>query len=240
MRLFFAPAFALACGEGPPPPPPAVAYRAALVTLDSDAAAGAEACLALPKGPWRVDCLGAAAEALARLDSVAASDLCEELASGLWKDECHFQVAEASRDPARCAAAGRFEQDCRMHHWSRLIAGRLGNQATPASSEHRLEVLATEAGFADTDDRPWVAAFRLLGARMAPLNRSACDGLSVASRRQTCRQALRDHYNDLLNHARDTGTFPCGGNPLTGRLAYQADPGLDALVEHRRQEDLCP
>ena len=240
MRSFFAPALLLACGEAPSAPPPAEAYRVALVTLESDPAAGAAACAALPEGSVRVDCLGAAAEALSRLDPVAAQTVCEALEEGLWKDECHFQVAEATRDASQCAAAGRFAEDCRMHHWSRSLAGSLPAGATPQSAEDRLHALATEAGFAKADPRPWVAAFRLIGARMTPLDRSACSGLAVPKRVEICRQALRDHYNDLLNHARDTASFPCSGGPLTGRLAYQPDPGLDALVEERRRGDLCP
>lgn len=231
---------ALACAEAPSPPPATVAYRAALVRLSSEPGAGPAACRGLPAGALLVDCLGVAAEGLARTDPQAATAVCASLDAGLWRDECHFQVAERSGDAARCAGAGRFEEDCRMHHWSRFLAGTLPRDATPASAEAALAAALPEAGFPEGDPRPWLAAFRLLGARMAPLDRALCSHLSSATGAKICRQALKDHYNDLLNHARDTGTFPCQGGPLTGRLAYRSDPGLDALVEERRAADLCP
>lgn len=233
-------ALAIACTDPPAAPLPTEAYRAALVRIAEDASAGAAACSALPGGPLRMDCLGVAAEALSRSDPSGASGVCKTMDAGLWRDECHFQVAERSREPSHCAQAGRFAEDCRMHLWSKHLAGSLPVGATPASAEHTLVSAARDAGFSADDARPWVAAFRLLGARMTPLDRGECLLLSDPGRQEICRQALQDHYNDLLNHARDTGTFPCRGGVLTGRLRYHDDPGLDALVQERRERDLCP
>lgn len=230
---------ALACAPAPSPPPPTGAYADALALVEQDPSAGVQACEALPPGSLRVDCLGVAAERLAKTDASAAAAVCQSLPAGLWRDECHFQVAERSGESDRCAAAGRFAEDCRMHHWSRGLVGVLPQGATPAGAEEQLAARAAAAGFADEDPRPWIAAFRLLGARMSPLDRSLCAPLSSPNRVDLCRQALRDHYNDLLNHARDTGGFPCGGGPLPPRLAYTPDPELDALVASRRVEDLC-
>ena len=231
--------FALACFGGPPPVDPA-AYAAALAAVAADPAAGAEQCRALTTDAERTDCLSAAAEGLARAEPAAAATLCAELPDGLWRDECGFQVAEVAGDPARCAAAGRFAEDCRMHLWSRAVARALPAAPSPTQAAEPIARLALDFGFDAADPRPWVAAWRIVGAQMDPLDRAACDALP-AERADGCRATLRDLYADRLNHARDTRRFPCDGQPLTGRLAYAApDPELDALVASRREADLCP
>ncbi len=205
----------------------------------ADPTTGASACRHLG-ADLRQDCLSAAAEALAA-DAEAAAGLCAELPDGLWRDECFFQVAEISDQPQRCASAGRFSLDCRMHLWTRGLFRLLPDRTEAlASQEQAIEEAALSAGFQPDDPRPWVAAFRVQGARMRPLDRSQCAALSTAARQGACAATLLDLYGDLLNHARDTGRFPCDGSPLTGPLAHAPDPELDALVARRRAGDLCP
>ena len=231
--------FALACSSRPPLADPA-AYTAALAAVAADPAAGVVRCRALSTEPERVDCIGAAAEGLAATDPSGAAALCDELPDGLWRDECGFQVAESTGDAAHCATAGRFAEDCRMHLWSRALAGALPRSPSPAAVVEPIASLAHEFGFEPDDPRPWVAAWRIVGAQMDPLDRAACDPLGP-DRAGGCRATLRDLYRDRLNHARDTRRFPCDGGELTGRLAYAApDPELDAMVAARRDTDLCP
>ena len=232
----------IACAADPPVDAAAdgAAYGAALSAVDAQPQRAAELCAAVRSPALRGDCVTAGAEALARDDADAAATLCAGLADGTPRDECGFQVAERSGDAARCADAGRFAEDCRMHVWSRSLAEQLPPSTPLVDAEPRVEARAAAAGFSAQDPRPWVVLARYLLGADTPLDRRRCDALSAPERRQVCKDAARDLFHDRLNHARDTGSFPCGGGPLPPLLSHTADPELDAIVAARRAGDLCP
>jgi hypothetical protein len=232
----------LACHGAPPRPGAAdgAAYADALAAVARDPAGAAAHCAAVPDAALRADCVTAGAEALAKPDPDAAAGLCAGLPDGVGRDECGFQVAERTEDAARCDAAGRFADDCRMHLWTRAVQRAFPPGTHPDEAEPELARLAAAAGFGPDDPRPWIAATRHLLGRMRPLDRGRCDGLSAPTRRKVCKDAARDLFHDRLNHARDTGTFPCDGGPLPDVLQHTPDPELDAIIAERKGRDLCP
>jgi hypothetical protein len=231
-----------ACADDPPvdAAADAAAYAAALAAIEDTPESTRAHCAAVRTPALRGDCITAGAEALARKATNEAAALCATLPDGIPRDECGFQVAERSGQAGRCADAGRFAEDCRMHVWSRALAEALPPGTPLAEAEPRVAALAADAGFTAADPRPWVVLARYLLGRDAPLDRARCDALSDAKRRQVCKDAARDLFHDRLNHARDTGTFPCAGGPLPALLAHTPDPELDAIVAERRAGDLCP
>lgn len=232
----------LACAAAPPTDAAAdgAAYGAALKAVESQPARADALCAGVRDPALRGDCVTAGAEALAHTDADAAATLCAGLPDGTPQDECGFQVAERSGDATRCATAGRFAEDCRMHVWSRSLAEALPRSTSLAEAEPRVQLLAEAAGFTERDPRPWVVLARYLLGADTPLDRSRCDALVEPERRRVCKDAARDLFHDRLNHARDTGTFPCGGGPLPSLLAHSEDRELDAIVAARRTADLCP
>ena len=218
----------------------AAAYAAALQTVGSDPLTASDRCATIRSPGILADCITAAAEALAGTDPEGASRLCASVPPGTGRDECSFQVAEHSGEPDRCSEAGRFVEDCRMHLWSRTLASAVPRGTDLGDAEPRVVALASQSGFTDDDPRPWVVLTRhLLGAEPV-LDRSACDDLTQAERQRTCRSAARDLFHDRINHARDTGQFPCDGGPLPAILRHTADPGLEAVLTERRAQGLCP
>ena len=232
----------IACAAAPPvdAAADATAYAAALALVEADPTGAAGHCGAVRAAPLRGDCVTAGAEALARARPDAAAALCAGLPAGVHRDECGFQVAERSGQAGRCGAAGRFAEDCRMHVWSRALAEAVPRSATLEAAEPTAARLAAEAGFGAQDPRPWVVLARHLLGADAPLDRARCDALGEPKRRQVCKDAARDLFHDRLNHARDTGRFPCGGGPLPALLTHTPDPELEAIVAARRGGDLCP
>ena len=221
----------LACTDARTSRPAEASAYADALALAEDVGAGLSACTARRR-PARAD-FPRAAPSARKHGPRAAAETRDALAPGLWRDECHFQVAERSADAARCGQAGRFAEDCRMHLWSRQVAGALGPDATPASAVEALTPQAEQAGFAPDDPRPWIATFRLLGARMQPLDRRGCAAIGDGFRADTRRDALRDHYNDRLNHARHP-RLPLRRPNLSGALAYVApDPEFDGQAQRR-------
>jgi len=214
------------------------------VAVAGDPAGAREHCAPLSDVDLRADCLTAAVERLGADPHAAA--LCAEIPAGPHRDECNFQRAEASRDAAACADAGRFEQDCRMHLWTRTLLTRVTPGSTPAEVVALAEPLRAAAGFGDDDPRPWIAAFRLLHSRRRPLDRRDC--AAAGERAALCREAGRQVYADRLNNARDTGRYPCagGGTPddllpdLPADLQTAPDTGLTQLRQTRDASgDLC-
>ncbi len=229
------------CGGAEPIDP--VGYAEALRAVSTDPSAGASACAALVRAAERGDCIVAAAEALAATDTDAAQALCDSLVGdelGLYRDECGFQVAERSGDPERCATAGRFADDCRLHQLSSALGGAIPRGAAPGGFESQLAPQLAQWGFAEDDLRPWSAAYRWVLGGQRPLDLGSCAAVARPELAEACVRTGLAHYEDVLNHARDTGSFPCDGSALTGRLAHMPHPELDALIERRRQEDLCP
>lgn len=216
----------------------AAAYPLALQEALAAPSEAAEICAAVASLALRGDCVTAAAEQLAKTAPERAEGLCRALPDGLHRDECAFQVAEASDDPARCADAGRFADDCRMHLWTRALSRDLPRGARPGEVEAALRDRLGAYGFPEGDPRPWSALYRHLLSRAALLDRQRCAEAPDAALQEACRQTGLALYQDRLNYARDKKIYPCDGGPLPSILLTAPDPELDALRAAR--EDLCP
>jgi hypothetical protein len=166
-------------------------------------------------------------------------DPCGGIQSERLRGECWFQVAEKGRDASLCKKAGEFREDCALHLLSSSFGTLVVKGTRPGEQEDKIEVKIKEAGLDPTDPRPWSAYYRwVLGGRR-PLDRSLCRVVTDPMRQEACLQTGIAAYNDLLNYARDTQTFPCPkGSPLPKLLLYAPDPELDALIAGRT--DLCP
>lgn len=232
--------FALSCTPTTPVVDGGLLYTEALSAAVADPENAAVHCGGLIDPTLHADCITAAVERLKPGQAEAGARLCEELPEGTGRDECWFQLAENSADPTWCDRAGRFMDDCRLHMWTGDLMQKLPRDLSPVEAEPVARELLERHRFDADDGRPWVAVFRMTMGRRRPIDRSLCDGLSTAERQRICRDASRDLYNDLLNHSRDKGDFPCDGSPLPSHLQYVDDPGLDALVAERRAADLCP
>jgi hypothetical protein len=214
-----------------------------LAALSAVAAAPADAvalCAPIQDAPLRADCVTSGAERVAMVDAEVAAALCASLVGGFGRDECGFQVAERSGDVSRCDTAGRFSEDCRMHLWSRTLREHVSVGAAPADAEQRVVELAREYGFEERDPRVWIGLTRYLLGPVEPLDRGVCHDLEDPQRRMVCKNAARDLFNDRLNFARDKGLFPCEGGALPASLVTVDDPELEAIIEQRKQMDLCP
>ena len=246
MRAIFSPAIPSILGgllAGCTPDPGAddtVAYAEALTAVRADPTTAAVACARVGDLDLRADCTTAAVEVLALDREPAAAELCRSLPEGVGRDECWFQLADVSGSAAWCGDAGRFRDDCRMHLWTQLLLARLPRNSTPAEAVTAARPLLAQTDFTEDDGRPWVAVFRMSLGPRRPFDRSLCDAIEDATLTGICRDAGRDLYGDLLNHARDKGRFPCDGGPLPTELQTAPDPELAALVEARREVDLCP
>lgn len=235
-----------ACAEGPLGD--ARAYPAALAEIARDPAGAARACRPVQDPALRADCVTAGAEALAPTDAAAAWALCEGLPEGQGRDECAFQVAEGARDPARCPAAGRFAEDCRMHLWSREIQGLLGKDVPTSAVEGLISPRLADFGFEAQDMRPWSAAWRVVLSAQRPLDRASCASATRPELVESCRATALIVYQDRLNQLRDKGLLsrPQGGEPswceggeLPPSGRFEADPELEAMLRERRARDLC-
>lgn len=230
----------LGCEPAPPAATPSPhAYADAIVDVLQRPADTLAICGALTDSKLQADCVAAGAKELAAKDSAAAAALCGALPDGVGRDECHFQVAERSGDVARCALAGRFADDCRLHRLSQDFKRLIGADAVPGGFEAALAPALDAYGFAADDPRPWSAAYRWVLGGHRPLDRGSCSQAPTTAQVDACRMTALALYNDLLNHARDSGLFPCDGGALPTRLSYLPDPDLDAILTRRRKDDLC-
>jgi hypothetical protein len=224
----------LACGSALPEARDRVGLVEALQALP-DAHAVMAICRDLSDSV-RFECVIAAVEAAPR--DQEAPEWCD-LLTGSNLDECRFQLAERTRDLAGCARAGAYADDCRLHVFSELVPEIWPKQGDFAAgvTAVRSEMLAV--GIAPDDYRFWSAAFRhgLLARR--PFDRQACSVAGDPALVDACRHTGLAVYQDLLNHERDFGHFPCDGAPLPETLAHTADPDLDAIIAERRPRDLC-
>ncbi len=245
----------LACGSGSTDDDDARQYVAALAQIDAsekqprekreDALLSALArCASLESKQLHGDCGLAAIQSLAAQTNHATNALlaqCEALPTPLNQAECAFQVGEQRDDAAACKASGPFADDCRMHLFSRRVAKIDADQETLGEA---LETLAAQLSFDASDPRPWIAASRWWLGQSTPLDRSRCTALQkddrATDREQLCREAGAQLYNDRLNHARDTGTYPCGGGELPATLQTAPDPQLEQIRLDREKGDLCP
>lgn len=234
----------LAC-SGPAAPADREAYVSAARIAADDPNRASEACERISDPTLRADCGLLALESLARREQVPTQELvdrCGRLPDPLTAQECAFQVAEARNAPLACGPAGRFEDDCRLHLLSRRItrwAPRTGAVADPAALAH-LDTEIAEVGLPPGDPRAASAYFRWILGRVQPLDRHGCNAIPSPERRDACWQTGRALFEDRLNFARDTGTYPCGGGPLPPLLATVPDEELEAILDTRERTDLCP
>ncbi len=152
--------------------------------------------------------------------------------------ECAFREAEATKNPKRCADAGPFADDCRMHLWTASFRDWAPRRALPGEADAEAATRIAEFGFAVEDPAPWSAWYRWTLGHSRPLDRQLCRSLDRPARIEACLQTGLALYGDLLNMARDQHLYPCDGGPLPPLLAYTADSELDALRAART--DLCP
>jgi len=232
-----------ACGsEGEPPilRSEGANFAAVLETVMATPADAKDLCAVLEDPGNRGECLAAGAEAIAGSQPEQAISICESIESDMEADECFFQVSEHSEDRELCARAGRFEEDCQMHAWSRALAKAVDKKALPGEVEAEVALLAARHGFSEEDPRPWVALYRRLLGQMRPMDREICAAASTLSRQEICSSTGLTLFHDRLNYVRDRGLFPCDGGELPPELNALIDPELAAALSARREVDLCP
>lgn len=216
------------------------AYPEALADVAEAPADALRICADVSRAELRQDCVLAGVEVLARDQPDNAALLCASFEPGPARDECAFQVAEKSGEPARCAEAGRFADDCRLHLWSRALRDLVEPGALPGQVEPAALTALPRYGLAETDPRPWSAFYREVLSRKSPLDRASCDAAPSPELRGACRSTALVLYNDRLNMARDRGLVRCEGGPLPSLLRTTPDPDLETLLARRWKEDLCP
>jgi hypothetical protein len=221
----------LACGPSFPDATDRAAYVEAL--KESDGRAIMAKCE--DAGPLLADCVIKAVEASPRDEH--AGSWCDRL-SGTSRDECRFQLAERRDDLAACADAGSYADDCRLHVFSRGLPDLWTGDFAAGVGAVRAKM--AEVGIPADDYRFWSAAFRHGLLRTRPFDRSACSAAGDPALVDACRHTALAVYQDLLNHERDFGHFPCDGGPLPASVAYVPDPDIDAILADRRPRDLCP
>jgi len=177
---------------------------------------------------------------LATSDVESAVALCGEIDADLWQDECFFIVADRSGDRDLCTQAGRYEEDCRMHAWTRALDKELARDALPGEIENHIVKLAATHGFPESDDRPWIALYRMVLSKMRPMDRSACLAIPDSNQQEVCHTTGLALFHDRLNYVRDRGLVDCEGGPPPVELHAVLDTELQAALATRMQEDLCP
>ena len=156
------------CGV-PPPADEHRRYTDSLAAVAVDPSATHEACGALHTPALREDCSLAGVERLTETDIEAATALCVGLPAGRSQDECGFILAEKTGEASRCAQAGRFTLDCRMHLLQRAVS-RAQLPADPAQAEGAAAALLEAPGFRADAEHAWTLRWRLLRDRpSAPL-----------------------------------------------------------------------
>jgi hypothetical protein len=202
----------------------------------TDARAYAEAlrsgdCSAVRAVELRDDCLVAAVER-------SGDDRCADVRGDRARGECWFRLAEHRRDASLCERAAPYVDDCAMHVLTDGFSDWLPKDARPGEIEDEAAGRIAAAGLSPDDPRPWSAVYRTVLGRARPFDRASCAAVADATRREACERTGLAHYGDLLNHARDSGQYPCEGGPLPPLLQHTPDPELDALRASRA--DLCP
>ena len=201
--------------------------------------------------------LGCQADSATAFRDALASGACAEVADTTLRDrcwvehlkctrvedpreqaECAFREAEATRNPSRCADAGPFAADCRMHLWTASFREWAPKRALPGEVDAIAAEKIAAYGFDVTDPAPWSAWYRWTLGHSRPLDRQLCRPLLPPERAEACLQTALSLYGDFLNVARDQRTYPCDGGPLPPLLQHTPDPELDALRAART--DLCP
>ena len=138
-------------------------------------------CAGLTDAELYGECIVAGVEALPAAATSQAQEFCTAIdaqQAAVPRSECFFRVAERSLRPELCEQSQLFEEDCRMHLWTRSLRSSLPKQAAPGEVETDVSRRAAEFGFEVSDTRPWVALYRVLLGRMKPMKRSTCDAVS--------------------------------------------------------------
>ena len=212
-------------------------YTDSLAAVAADPAATHESCGALHTPALREDCILAGVERLVEADVEAAAALCVDLPAGRSQDECGFILAEKTGEASRCALAGRFTLDCRMHLLQRAVS-RAALPADPAQAELPAAALLATAGFSADDEHAWTLLYRDTLSRQLALDLTRCD---VTPRAELCRRAGGGLFHDRLNFARDTEALTedwCTDRSGVAVLDHVADPDIDAILAQR--PDICP
>ena len=216
----------VACKQTPP-------HQLHAQTLEQPATEAAVLCAEIGSMELRADCTWRVVEELATTKPELCTTLCQDL-PGIFGQECWFLLGEHGDDPAACANAGPMADECRMHLVGRRLMGTRGDFSDDDGAEDVFVGLGLSLG----DDRPWSAWYRMLLSRQAVLDRSACTLVADPWRRDICVNTAIPLFHDRLNMARDKGLDLCTGVPA--EVAYVAEPELDAALDQRRLEDLCP
>lgn len=224
------------CGVHPPADDPR-RYIDSLAAVVADPSTTQEACGALRTPALQEDCILAGVERLTGTDIEAAAALCVGLPTGRGKDECGFLLAERTGEAGRCAQAGRFILDCRMHLLQRSVS-RAQLPADPAQAEGAAAALLEATGFSADDEHAWTLLYRDTLSRQVALDLSRCDATPRAA---LCRRAGGGLFHDRLNFARDTTVLSetwCGDRVGLAVLDHVPDPDIDAILAQRT--DICP
>jgi hypothetical protein len=218
-------------------------YQRALETATSDPAVGWDACATIAEPGLESDCRVAVIESWAAHKGEptdALLDRCRRLQPPTMTAECAFQVGERRRDPAGCALAGIYEDDCRLHLATGDFDAWMTRDARLDDEElHQRMVHEAEAAGLRADDlRVWSAFFRRVFMQQLPLDREGCGAL-IEHLAESCRETGLQVYNDRLNMAADQGIYPCGGDELPAFVQTGDDVELEALRQRRERSDLC-
>jgi len=202
-----------ACSTAPDTKTDLLRYQRALETAVTDPAAAWDACSTVADAGLRGDCGLATIEAWAGHKGVDSAELlsrCAELEPQTTTHECAFQVAERRHEPAGCAAAGPYEDDCRLHLATARFDAWMPRDARLQDEDLHQQMIteAEEAGLAADDPRVWSAFFRRVYMQQISMDRSGCTAL-IEFLAESCHETGRAVYRDRMNIARTQGMFPC-------------------------------
>jgi hypothetical protein len=226
----------IGCAPTPPGDAPR-RYTDALTAVAADPTQAGAVCGALTDPALREDCILSGVARLTGTDLARAEALCEGLTAGTGRDECGFILAEQTGEAARCAGAGRFALDCRMHLLQRVV-GPADLPADPVALEQPARALLASGGFSADDEHAWTLLYRDALSRQPALDLARCD---ATPRPSICRRAGGGLLHDRLNYARDTGALTadwCATRSGVPVLAHVPDPDIDAILSQR--PDICP
>ena len=149
---------------------------------------------------------------------------CEEVEPGPWQDECRFVAAEQARDPALCALAGAYTEDCFTHLYKAEVGTDLAESEALERSYDALHESHWQA--------PWGWWWRTHHQAAERVDRR-CPGLDAPQTRRCQREAvpaLRLAYRTALaSRPRELCGVPLE-ELREGPLPWVADEALDAAV----------
>ncbi len=198
------------------------------------------ACVPLTE-PWtQADCLTAAAAGIAPKRPTEAVGVCEEIPAGVYRDECGFQVAEAAGDPALCASAGLFKQQCRAHVWGESMAGLFPIGMSVAEAEKKADTLLPTFGMEADDRIAWFGLLEHVLELPGPIDRAQCAGMATERRRAVCEETALHLYRQRLDRANARGALPCPGLPMDPQVDPGSDPVYLDAYQRRVKGMNCP